>query len=923
MNFTTNATLVHGFHFLTMALGMAQLVQQSQRFALEMHKDDKKLPEDCDPTDDSLAQYVLETIFNHKYSKNTCPSKLTPTVVTIEFVIQSIAQVSEISSTFTIDLLFSQIWHDPRLRFDHLTTCLQNLTLGHEVVEKLWTPNVCFVNSKKTDIHTSPSPNIFLLLYPNGTIWVNYRLQVMGPCDMNLELFPLDVQVCELVIESYAFNNQKVSLNWREWNPVFSIAKSKLADFSLYGIRWTKNSFEYAAGQWDQLTVSLSFSRAYGFYVLQMYLPTYASVSIAFISFWIDLKALPARITLGMSSILALTYQYGNIAKTLPKVGYVKSADVYFTMVTMFICLTMLEVAIVCYLENEHERVRIKQEAEKKRKKAEQFKNATTRLKPSNGDSKNYGTMDPVEGDDNKEIAEVSERKHKSSFVSFFPRPSSTFLDPFQAFTAISLFTELEVDKPPKWTGERIDRISRKLFPLSFFLFNVGYWTYYLTQNHYAKERALNPLFKDEFCQGCFLNGFISTNFRFLRWSATSDRVLGSPAEDAGFKMAKRMVGTNRRTKAAGAGRRKYTEGVGAHCSVEKHVGSTEKRPMVVTQAKFVHQARSEMTTSEHSRPANARQAVCRRWIDYILDIGVKDLRRQFMQKIKNYTPAGTTEAFNDIDNSNKNRYDDVLLLDKSRVKVSINPEKDDYIHASTVEVRPDLVYICAQGPLDNTITQFWLMCIQEEVKVILQLCANVEAGKEKCSPYMPETKGEKISYGCVDVKLVEQTKKVPGVSKLTRSKVQVTFKGKTSNFTHLLYLGWPDHAVPESVSTCREVRNMVHKLYEKKPIVVHCSAGIGRTGTFAAAEMVLSRLLEDLNPDFTMSDVMKSLREQRAQAVQNDQQFAFIIRFVIEILITEDLLSRNARVNAFLQDFEDLVERKKKQLKKLGYIND
>ncbi|CAD5224320.1 unnamed protein product [Bursaphelenchus okinawaensis] len=490
MNFTNNASLVHGVHILTMALTMAQMVHKTHRFALELHKDEYKIPESCDPTDDSLAQFVLETLFNHKYNKNTCPSKLTPTVVTIEFVIQSIAQVSEISSTFTIDLLFSQIWYDARLRFDHLTSCLQNLTLGHEIVDKLWTPNVCFVNSKKTEIHTSPSPNIFLLLYPNGTIWVNYRLQVQGPCDMNLELFPLDVQVCELVIESYAFNNQKVSLNWREWNPVFSIAKSKLADFTLYGIRWTKNSFEYAAGQWDQLTVSLSFSRAYGFYVLQMYLPTYASVSIAFISFWIDLKALPARITLGMSSILALTYQYGNIAKTLPKVGYVKSADVYFTMVTMFICLTMLEVAIVCYLESEHERIRDKREVEKKQKKAEQFRNVTTRLKPANGDTKTYGSLDKEDEEDPKDLPV----KHKSSFVSFFQRPSSTFLDPFQAFTAISLFSDLEVEKPPKWTGARVDKISRKLFPLSFFLFNVAYWTYYLTQNHYAKERALNPL---------------------------------------------------------------------------------------------------------------------------------------------------------------------------------------------------------------------------------------------------------------------------------------------------------------------------------------------------------------------------------------------------------------------------------------------
>lgn len=81
------------------------------------------------------------------------PSKRSPTVVTIEFVIQSIGQLSEITSTFMLDVLFSQIWHDDRLRFDHLTDCFQNLTVGYAIIEKLWLPNVAFVNSKKTEVN--------------------------------------------------------------------------------------------------------------------------------------------------------------------------------------------------------------------------------------------------------------------------------------------------------------------------------------------------------------------------------------------------------------------------------------------------------------------------------------------------------------------------------------------------------------------------------------------------------------------------------------------------------------------------------------------------------------------------------------------------------------------------------------------------
>ncbi|CAD5218680.1 unnamed protein product [Bursaphelenchus okinawaensis] len=373
---------------------------------------------------------------------------------------------------------------------------------------------------------------------------------------------------------------------------------------------------------------------------------------------------------------------------------------------------------------------------------------------------------------------------------------------------------------------------------------------------------------------------------------------------------AERMA--NRRTKAAGGGRRKYTEGMAAQCSVDKHGGAATEKRMTTIPAKFVHRGKSEV--SEHSKPMNAKQVVVKEWITKILSGGLRELRHQFVNKVKKYTPSGSTDAFNDADNNNKNRYDDVVLLDKTRVKVTINPDNDDYIHASTVEVKPkDLSYICAQGPMENTVMQFWLMCIQEEVAVVLQLCANTEKGKEKCSDYMPKEKGESATYGVVEVKLVDQKKNIPGAKKVVRSKLQVTFKEKTSTVTHILYTGWPDHSVPESVGTCREVRNMVHKLYEKKPIVVHCSAGIGRTGTFVAAEMVLSKLVDDQNSDFNLADILRTLRDQRVQAVQNDQQFTFILRFVIDILITEDLLSKTSKVSEFLTEFEDLVERKKK----------
>uniref|UniRef100_A0A1I7V6Z0 Neur_chan_LBD domain-containing protein n=1 Tax=Loa loa TaxID=7209 RepID=A0A1I7V6Z0_LOALO len=108
------------------------------------------------------------------YDKNTLPSDDSVEVV-VEVTVQSITEISEITSSFKADIWFSQIWHDRRLDFRHLNYCLTNLSLAAHKLPNLWTPNVCVVNSKKVTVHTSPSQNILLLVFPNGTVWLNYR----------------------------------------------------------------------------------------------------------------------------------------------------------------------------------------------------------------------------------------------------------------------------------------------------------------------------------------------------------------------------------------------------------------------------------------------------------------------------------------------------------------------------------------------------------------------------------------------------------------------------------------------------------------------------------------------------------------------------------------------------------------------------
>ncbi|MFH4983411.1 hypothetical protein AB6A40_010120 [Gnathostoma spinigerum] len=115
---------------------------------------------------------------------------------------------------------------------------------------------------------------------------------------------------------------------------------------------------------------------------------------------------------------------------------------------------------------------------------------------------------------------------------------------------------------------------------------------------------------------------------------------------------------------------------------------------------------------------------------------------------------------------------------------------------------------------------------------------------------------------------------------------------------------------VPESPSVFREVRNLVNKLSGRKPIIVHCSAGVGRSGTYIAIEMAYQKLKKAENMD--VLSVAKHIREQRLGAVQTDLQYLFIFRMLIELLIADRAVEKSAEIRQFLVAYDELINRKK-----------
>ncbi|XP_078109105.1 tyrosine-protein phosphatase non-receptor type 3 isoform X2 [Sander vitreus] len=233
-------------------------------------------------------------------------------------------------------------------------------------------------------------------------------------------------------------------------------------------------------------------------------------------------------------------------------------------------------------------------------------------------------------------------------------------------------------------------------------------------------------------------------------------------------------------------------------------------------------------------------------------------------------------------ENMDKNRYKDVLPYDATRVVLQ---GQEDYINASHIEVAPPvsgvcLRYVAGQGPLPQTCTHFWQTVWEQQIHTIIMLTTLTERGRTKCHQYWPHPPEVK-DYGHMRVKCHSEECNLAYVTR--QFTLKHTQRGEERAVTHLQYVAWPDHGVPDDpsdfllfISSVRERRR------GEEPLMVHCSAGIGRTGVLITMETALT-LLDEGRPMFPL-DVVKTLRDQRAMMVQTTCQFQFVCEAILQV---------------------------------------
>ncbi|XP_019493615.1 PREDICTED: receptor-type tyrosine-protein phosphatase C isoform X2 [Hipposideros armiger] len=235
--------------------------------------------------------------------------------------------------------------------------------------------------------------------------------------------------------------------------------------------------------------------------------------------------------------------------------------------------------------------------------------------------------------------------------------------------------------------------------------------------------------------------------------------------------------------------------------------------------------------------------------------------------------------------NLNKNRYVDILPYDYNRVELSeINGDAgSNYINASYIDgFKEPRKYIAAQGPRDETVDDFWRMIWEQKATVIVMVTRCEEGNRNKCAEYWPSMEERAREYGDVMVKIHEY-KRCPDY---IIQKFNITNKREKATgreVTQIQFTSWPDHGVPEDPHLLLKLRRRVNAFsnFFSGPILVHCSAGVGRTGTYIGIDAMLEGLEAEGKVD--VYGYVVKLRRQRCLMVQVEAQYILIHQALVE----------------------------------------
>lgn len=367
-----------------------------------------------------------------------------PVTVEIDVAMTSVGPVNEIDMTWGSTFFLRQEWTDPRLALrDYNGT----VSLSSYQVTSLWLPDIYFSDGKEEREHVVTVPNKFLRISAQtGRILYSQRITAITNCVMDLQNYPFDRQKCNLTMESYAYTTSDLVLRWSLSRVATRLLPTAyIPDFTLEKVTIGDCSATYATGTYPCLRATVYFKREIYYYLTDTYVPSLLIVILSWASFWIDHEAVPARISVGLLTVLTITTQLTGSRSNLPRVPYIKAIDVWMTVNLVFVFVAYMEYAVVTVLSRRFKR---------RVKKASTLSNSASTFSVL---SLSEGTVQESALTTESTASLASSKQQQGKFRLCDSTGNS------------------------KDTGRRVDQNARFLFPGLYVIFNIVYWVFYMS----------------------------------------------------------------------------------------------------------------------------------------------------------------------------------------------------------------------------------------------------------------------------------------------------------------------------------------------------------------------------------------------------------------------------------------------------------
>ncbi|KAI3413310.1 Neurotransmitter-gated ion-channel transmembrane region [Globodera pallida] len=276
-----------------------------------------------------------------------------PLSVMLGFYLESLGDFRETQMSFEVDLYMYISWKDPSLKHSGPDAVMIN---DDALRREIWLPDLYFANARQATFHDVTVPNFNLFIATDGTVAYSSRVTLTVACNLKLHDYPMDEQQCHIRVLSYAYIAKMVNVTWFRHQPIMYNPEIDLPEFNIDQIvaeycdgtyRYAVTERSYKTDRFSCLMGNLYLKRRIGFNIVQSYIPTGLIVIISWVSFWIDRRAVPARVTLSFTTLLTMTTLGNGMRFVLPRVSYAKAIDYWFGGCMLFVFMALVEFALV------------------------------------------------------------------------------------------------------------------------------------------------------------------------------------------------------------------------------------------------------------------------------------------------------------------------------------------------------------------------------------------------------------------------------------------------------------------------------------------------------------------------------------------------------------------------------------------------